>query len=129
MGKIHYTAKDERKSTEFLTRAVKAASSQLDCASYDAVVTDMTREQIKPKLSSAANDGNAMQCDSVEPTASVTKKQKVEKTQVPAQISNSKLIDEDPNKLNGVQMKGMYTVAPVQQMSGYVPLHKRTRQQ
>mgnify|MGYP001337665653 CR=1 FL=1 len=84
------------------------------------MVTEVAREQIRPNLSPAVNAGTALQYDSAEPIASAIKKQRVERKHAPARISNSKVIEEDPSKLNGVQMKDMYTVAPVHQMRGYV---------
>ena len=108
---------------------MRDASCQLDRASYKTVVTKVAREKIRPNSSPVVNAGTGLQYDSAEPIALVIKKQQVERKHAPGRISNSKLIDEDPNKLNGVQMKDMYTVAPVQQTSGYVPLHRRTSQQ
>ena len=108
---------------------MRDASCQLDRASYKTVVTKVAREKIRPNSSPVVNAGTGLQYDSAEPIALVIKKQQVERKHAPGRISNSKFIDEDPNKLNGVQMKDMYTVAPVQQTSGYVPLHRRTSQQ
>ena len=42
-------------------------------------------------------------------------------------VSNSKLLQLDPNKLNGVQMNEMYTTALCEATSAFVPLHKRTK--
>ena len=79
-GKIHYTTKDKSKSIEFLTCAVKTASSQLDRKSYETVVTNAISEQLRPTVHSAAMAGNSMKDDRIEPMASATKKQRLEKT-------------------------------------------------
>ena len=113
-GKIHYTAKDVSKSTKFLTQAARDASCQLDSASYEMVVTEVARRKIRPPPCPLVNTGTGLQHSNADPTASAIKKQRVESSQAPVRISNSKLINKDPNKLNGVQIKHMYTVAPVQ---------------
>ena len=102
------------KSTEFLAQAVRNASCQLDCASYEMVVTEVARGQVRPPPFPVVNARTDLQSGSADPTASAIKKQQVERKQAPVRISTSRLIDEDPNKLNGVQMKDMYTIAPVQ---------------
>ena len=127
--KFCYTAEDVSKSTEFLKQAVRDASRQLDSASYEIVVTKVARRQTRISTCPPENTGIGPPYSNTEPTASAIKKQRVESCQAPVRISNSKLINEDPNKLNGVHMKDMYTVAPVQQTKGYVPLHRRTSQQ
>ena len=79
-GKNHYTTEDESKSIEFLTCAVKTASRQLDRKSYETVVTNAISEQLRPTVHSAAMAGNSMKDDRIEPMASATKKQRLEKT-------------------------------------------------
>ena len=92
------------------------------------VVTEVTRRKIRLLPCPLANIATGLKYSNAEPTASAIKKQRVESRQAPVRISNSKFINEDHNKLNRVQMKDMYTVAHVQQMSGYVPLHRQTSQ-
>ena len=55
----------------------------------------------------------------------LSKKQRIEPVRR-ANISNSKLLDVDPQNLNGIQMETMYIDATGEERNSYVPLHQRT---
>ena len=93
---------------------------QLTLYSYETVVTARARQKIQ------SHRQLQMRPQQEKNTLSISEEKRTSPHKT-VPISNSRILEADPNKLNGVQIEEMYSKAPLQNQ-GFVPLHQHKRQ-